>query len=322
MDKRIKGFKLSKEQERQFISINSKLMNACEEALSRTVEVIEELEGRMSSGRSWIDDYEIRVIISPIVFEDDNEKEMEEIEVFCTGHGNPDKISEVKDRESIYIDKNYNWNIEELKDFQEDYICYCMHDLISHKKWKIEDILKIKEFYIDVKVELQQRYKENRRSENDNVNPKYRYDTFVVSDSNKFAYTAALEVAKFPAASFNPLFIYGADGLGKTHLMHSIEQLVLENNPKTKVLYISSEMFINDVIKSVRNNNMNILRNKYRYIDILLIDNLQFIGGKTATAEVLFNVLNDFCTDGKQIVLASDKPPKEIEGLEEGHTSR
>ena len=165
----------------------------------------------------------------------------------------------------------------------------------------------------------------NINVENANLNSKYKFDTFVVGSNNKFAHSAALAVAESPGEAYNPLYLYGGAGLGKTHLMHSIGHFILEQNPKMKVLYVTSEAFTNDVIESIRSGNaaaMNKLREKYRTVDVLMVDDVQFIIGKESTQEEFFHTFNVLHTAGKQIVLSSDKPPKEMETLEERFRSR
>lgn len=160
---------------------------------------------------------------------------------------------------------------------------------------------------------------------NANLNPKYNFDTFVVGSNNKFAHSAALAVAESPGEAYNPLYLYGGAGLGKTHLMHSIGHFILEQNPDKKVLYINSEEFTNEVIESIRSGNaaaMTKLREKYRTVDVLLLDDVQFIIGKESTQEEFFHTFNVLHTAGKQIILSSDKPPKEMETLEERFRSR
>jgi len=161
--------------------------------------------------------------------------------------------------------------------------------------------------------------------ENANLNNKYKFDTFVVGSNNKFAHSAALAVAESPGEAYNPLYIYGGAGLGKTHLMHSIGHFVLEQNQNMKVLYVTSEQFTNEVIESIRSGNaaaMTKLRDKYRTVDVLLIDDVQFIIGKESTQEEFFHTFNVLHSAGKQIILSSDKPPKEMETLEERFRSR
>ncbi len=161
--------------------------------------------------------------------------------------------------------------------------------------------------------------------ENANLNPKYKFDTFVVGSSNKFAHSASLAVAETPGQVYNPLYLYSGPGLGKTHLMHSIGHFILEHNPDKKVLYVTSEEFTNEVIESIRNGNaasMTKLREKYRTVDVLMVDDVQFIIGKESTQEEFFHTFNVLHSARKQIILSSDKPPKEIETLDERFRSR
>ncbi len=165
----------------------------------------------------------------------------------------------------------------------------------------------------------------NINSETANLNPKYKFDTFVVGSNNKFAHSASLAVAESPGEAYNPLYLYGGAGLGKTHLMHSIGHFILEQNPSMKVLYVNSEEFTNEVINSIRSGNaaeMTNLREKYRTVDVLLLDDVQFIIGKESTQEEFFHTFNALHTAGKQIILSSDKPPKEMATLEERFRSR
>lgn len=165
----------------------------------------------------------------------------------------------------------------------------------------------------------------NINYENANLNSKYRFDTFVVGGNNKFAHSASLAVAESPGVAYNPLYLYGGAGLGKTHLMHSIGHFILDQNPDMKVLYVTSEQFTNEVIESIRSGNaskMTKLREKYRTVDVLLIDDVQFIIGKESTQEEFFHTFNELHSAGKQIILSSDKPPKEMETLEERFRSR
>ena len=168
-------------------------------------------------------------------------------------------------------------------------------------------------------------YSANNNYEHSNLNPKYRFDTFVVGSNNKFAHSASLAVAESPGISYNPLFLYGGPGLGKTHLMHSIGHFIMEHNRMAKVLYVTSEQFTNEVIESIRSGkteSMSKLRDKYRTVDILMVDDVQFIIGKESTQEEFFHTFNELHQAGKQIILSSDKPPKEMETLEERFRSR
>ncbi len=165
----------------------------------------------------------------------------------------------------------------------------------------------------------------NINYESARLNPKYKFDTFVVGSNNKFAHSASLAVAESPGEAYNPLYLYGGAGLGKTHLMHSIGHFILEQNPNMKVLYVTSEEFTNEVIESIRGGNaaaMTKLREKYRTVDVLMIDDVQFIIGKESTQEEFFHTFNVLHAAGKQIILSSDRPPKEMETLDERFRSR
>ncbi len=154
------------------------------------------------------------------------------------------------------------------------------------------------------------------------LNPKYTFDSFVVGNSNNFAHAAAKAVAENPAQAYNPLFIYGGVGLGKTHLMHAIGHRILEHNPRAKVIYISTETFTNDLIQSIQENSRVQFRNKYRTANVLIIYDIQFLVAKDRTQEEFFNTFNALYTAGNQIVISSDKPPKELINLEDRLVSR
>ena len=156
------------------------------------------------------------------------------------------------------------------------------------------------------------------------LNPKYTFDNFVIGNNNKFAQAAAFAVSETPATTYNPLYIYGGVGLGKTHLMHAIGNRILQKHPETKILYVTSEKFINELVNSIKDANYKneLFRNKYRNIDVLLVDDIQFIAGKKMGQEEFFHTFNTLHQSGKQIIISSDKPPRDIPLLEERLRSR
>lgn len=179
-----------------------------------------------------------------------------------------------------------------------------------------------------IKKELPKEKNEESKSNITNLdeeyysNPKFSFENFIVGQNNQFAYSVAMAVAESPGKQYNPLFIYGGSGLGKTHLMHAIGHHVLKNNKKKKVLYISSEMFTNELINSINSKNVGQFKKKYRNIDVLLIDDIQFIEGKEATEIEFFHTFETLYNKNKQIVISSDRPPQKLIGLDERLRSR
>lgn len=164
-----------------------------------------------------------------------------------------------------------------------------------------------------------------KKDKNDNnkiFNPKFNFDNFVVGENNKYAHAAALAVAESPAEAYNPLFLYGGSGLGKTHLMQAIGLFIYKNNPDANVVYVSSETFTNELIKALSENKMRSFKNKYRKADVLLIDDIQFLENKDKTQEEFFHTFNTLYEDDKQIVISSDRPPNRLVNLEERLRSR
>ena len=219
-----------------------------------------------------------------------------------------------KDSSVEYIDKKYRLPL-----------MVCIAE-ITGKEYEIqfvsEDDDKLNEIH-NASIDNGQKKKAKSLAEKAGLNPKYTFDTFVVGGNNNFAHAASLAVAESPGEVYNPLFLYGGVGLGKTHLMHSIAHFILDKNPKKKVLYVTSETFTNELIDALRNGKtagnesaMLNFRDKYRNIDVLLIDDIQFIIGKESTQEEFFHTFNHLHTLGKQIIISSDKPPKDIETLE------
>ena len=210
--------------------------------------------------------------------------------------------SSTDERSIVYIEKRY------LK-FLEVTVCEVMNKeyqvIIMSSAEKKEDELKKKTSSVSTDNSLASQ----------NLNPNYTFDTFVIGTNNNLAHAASLAVAETPGQIYNPLFIYGGAGLGKTHLMQAIAHFIIASDPSKKVLYVTSETFTNELIESVKTNKNTEFRNKYRNIDVLLIDDIQFIIGKVSTHEEFFNTFNDLYLLGKQIVISSDRPPKEMETL-------
>ena len=234
----------------------------------------------------------------------------------------PLEIDSIKDNHIIFTVKS---------DFQRDFIENKFNSLIfntlryiTNKEWTFSVIDISKEnnqgqIISDKKSNVSDIELE---SNHQTLNPKYTFETFVVGNNNRFAHAAALAVGNEPGKSYNPLFLYGGVGLGKTHLMHAIGNRILENNQKSNVLYVTSEKFTNQLINAIKDNKTEIFRNKYRNIDVLLIDDIQFIAGKDRVQEEFFHTFNTLREDGKQIIISSDKPPRDIEFLEDRLKSR
>ncbi len=218
-----------------------------------------------------------------------------------------------------------------LSKMQKDAIESRLFDLVSNtfnfitnKTCEIKIIEKTEDNLSQPIVEEKTDFANTENYSNSFLNPKYTFDNFVIGNNNKFAQAAACAVAESPATAYNPLFIYGGVGLGKTHLMHAIGNKIIQNNPNTKILYVTSEQFINELINSIKDVNYKneLFRNKYRNIDVLLIDDIQFIAGKKMGQEEFFHTFNTLHQNGKQIIISSDKPPRDIPLLEERLKSR
>ena len=211
--------------------------------------------------------------------------------------------------------------------FQKDSIMSRYYDLfkntfkyLTNKEWEITVVLNEDGEGGEQSSSAQpEHYTQNLNS---NLNPKYTFESFVVGNNNRFAHAAALAVAEAPATSYNPLFLYGGVGLGKTHLMHAIANEILVHNKNTSILYVTSEKFTNQLINAIKDNKNEQFRNKYRNIDVLLIDDIQFIAGKERIQEEFFHTFNTLYEDRKQIILSSDKPPRDIPFLEDRLKSR
>ncbi len=227
--------------------------------------------------------------------------------------------------------ENENITFTAVSEFQKDFIENKYNSLIfntlryiTNKDWTFSVIDLSKEndngnIISDKKSNIPEVELENNHS---TLNKKYTFETFVVGNNNRFAHAAALAVGNEPGKSYNPLFLYGGVGLGKTHLMHAIGNRILENNPNSNVLYVTSEKFTNQLINAIKDNKTEIFRNKYRNIDVLLIDDIQFIAGKDRVQEEFFHTFNTLRENGKQIIISSDKPPRDIEFLEDRLKSR
>ncbi len=222
-----------------------------------------------------------------------------------------------------------------FSDYQKDLIENRYGDLIlntlkyiTNKTWTFSVVVNDKKTgnVIDTEEVISQNPKYNEDDEitynNSSLNPNYTFDTFVVGSYNRFAHAAALAVGETPYDAYNPLFIYGGVGLGKTHLLHAIGNKILRNNRNTKILYVTSEKFTNQLINALKDAKMETFRVKYREIDVLLIDDIQFIAGKERVQEEFFHTFNTLYENRKQIILSSDRPPRDIQFLEDRLVSR
>lgn len=236
----------------------------------------------------------------------------------------PLKVYDIID-DTVFILVNMNASVEYIEKKYLLPLKVCIAEITGVEyevKFISEDSSQLTELQ-SLAAEANQHKRTKSLAEKAGLNPKYTFDTFVVGGNNNFAHAASLAVAESPGEVYNPLFIYGGVGLGKTHLMHSIAHFILEKNPKKKVLYVTSETFTNELIDALKNgktsgNESAIVkfREKYRNNDVLLIDDIQFIIGKESTQEEFFHTFNHLHTSGKQIIISSDKPPRDIETLE------
>lgn len=233
--------------------------------------------------------------------------------------------------DTVFILVNMNSSVEYIKKKYLLPLKVCIAE-ITGTEYEVsfisEDDDSLKELQ-NMSIEASQKKRTKSAAERAGLNPKYTFDTFVVGGNNSFAHAVSLAVAESPGQVYNPLFLYGGVGLGKTHLMHSIAHFILDQNPKKKILYVTSETFTNELIESLKNgktsgseSSMTKFREKYRNIDVLLIDDIQFIIGKESTQEEFFHTFNHLHTSGKQIIISSDRPPRDIETLEARLRSR
>ena len=235
----------------------------------------------------------------------------------------PLTVYEVKDN-TVYILVKLKASLEHIQDKYLLPFKVCIAE-VTGTEYEVEFVTDSPKVIKEKKESSVQKTRVNAIYEKANLNPKYTFDTFVVGSNNNFAHAASLAVAESPGDTYNPLFIYGGAGLGKTHLMHSIAHYIIEHDENSKVLYVTSEEFTNEVIEAIRNSNntaMTKFREKYRNIDVLLIDDVQFIIGKESTQEEFFHTFNTLHGANKQIILSSDRPPKDMDILEDRIRSR
>ena len=224
------------------------------------------------------------------------------------------------DNKIIYIQLE---DISIIKFLREKYIVQ-IEDIFSGMLGDdFQVVIKSKDEYKSNKIDKKKKVRKSLYKDNSKLfNPKFNFENFVVGGNNRFAYAASLAVAESPAEAYNPLFLYGGSGLGKTHLMQAIGIQVIKNDPTSNVLYISSETFTNELIEAINTQNTNQFKEKYRNIDILLIDDIQFLEGKEATQEEFFHTFNTLYENNKQIVISSDRPPSNLQKLDERLTTR
>ena len=224
------------------------------------------------------------------------------------------------DNKIIYIQLE---DISIIKFLREKYIVQ-IEDIFSGMLGDdFQVVIKYKDEYKSNKIDKKKKVRKSLYKDNSKLfNPKFNFENFVVGGNNRFAYAASLAVAESPAEAYNPLFLYGGSGLGKTHLMQAIGIQVIKNDPTSNVLYISSETFTNELIEAINTQNTNQFKEKYRNIDILLIDDIQFLEGKEATQEEFFHTFNTLYENNKQIVISSDRPPSNLQKLDERLTTR
>ena len=224
------------------------------------------------------------------------------------------------DNKIIYIQLE---DISIIKFLREKYIVQ-IEDIFSRMLGDdFQVVIKSKDEYKSNKIDKKKKVRKSIYKDNSKLfNPKFNFENFVVGGNNRFAYAASLAVAESPAEAYNPLFLYGGSGLGKTHLMQAIGIQVIKNDPTSNVLYISSETFTNELIEAINTQNSNQFKEKYRNIDILLIDDIQFLEGKEATQEEFFHTFNTLYENNKQIVISSDRPPSNLQKLDERLTTR